>query len=65
MLKFTLPNTPIAHKSLIQVGMRVDCVNKLGNLIGTVKELKKGSVLISFDSGVVGRYCYWDVYPIT
>jgi hypothetical protein len=57
--------TAIAHKSLIQVGMRVDCVNMFGNLIGTVKELEKGTVIVSLDSGAVGRFCYWDIYPIT
>jgi|LakMenEpi03Aug12_release.lakeMendotaPanAssembly.Ray.scaffolds.fasta_scaffold3407543_1 hypothetical protein len=56
--------TAIAHKSLIQVGMRVDCVNMFGNQLGTVRELEKGSVLISLDSGFVARHSYWDIYPI-
>jgi hypothetical protein len=57
--------TAIAHKSLIQVGMRVDCVNMFGNLHGAVKVLEKGSVIVFLDSGVDGRFSYWDIYPIT
>ena len=57
--------TAIAHKSAISERMRVDCVNMFGNLLGTVKELEKGSVIVSLDSGVVARLSYWDVYPVS
>ena len=44
--------------------MRVDCVNMFGNLLGTVKELEKGTVIVSLDSGFVARHSYWDIYPV-
>ena len=56
--------TAIAHKFAIQAGMRVDCVNMFGNLIGTVKDLEKGTVIVSLDSGFVARHSYWDIYPV-
>ena len=56
--------TSVKHKNAIQVCMRVDCVNMFGNLLGTVKELEKGLVIVSLDSGVVACFCYWDIYPI-
>lgn len=57
-------DTAIAHQNAIQLGMRVDCVNMFGNQLGTVKELEKGSVIVSLDSGVTARLSCWDIYPI-
>jgi hypothetical protein len=56
--------TAIDHKASIQLGIKVDCVNTFGNLLGTVKELEKGTAIVSLSSGVDARLSYWDIYPI-